>query len=69
MILPAGTFWEVVAVVDAEHPMARRDSRDVFTRVRTIQMVEIGVDDLDSAHPIRMTATEAELDALASGPS
>ncbi|UQN30523.1 hypothetical protein [Brachybacterium kimchii] len=64
VILPGDTIWEVVAVVDAEHPVDwRHGSRD-YKRLRTIQMIEIGADDVRSARPLRMTATSAELDAL-----
>lgn len=64
VVLPAGTHWKVVAVVDAEHPVGWRHGIEVYKRLRTIQMVEISADDASVSNTIRMTATSEELDAL-----
>lgn len=67
-MLPAWTRWEVVAVVDAEHPVGWRHDFEVYKRLRTIQMVEISADDASVSNTIRMTATSDDLDALTRTP-
>ncbi|UQN31784.1 hypothetical protein [Brachybacterium kimchii] len=63
LVLPAGTFWEVVSIADAEHDMGRK--REDYMRLRTIQMIEIGEEDVRGRPVTRMTASPDELDALA----
>lgn len=42
VVLPAGTIWEVVSVVDARHHLDWKYGEPVYRRLRTIQMRELG---------------------------
>lgn len=64
LLLPAGTYWEVAAIVDAEHHVGWRHGCKDYKRLRTIQMIEITPADTRDRNVQRMTATNEELRAL-----
>lgn len=64
LLLPAGTYWKVAAIVDAEHPVGWRHGSKDYKRLRTIQMIEITPAAARATSIQRMTATDEELKAL-----
>lgn len=63
VVLPAGTLWRVVGVVDAEHHVDWEHGERRYGRLRTIQMKEIAESAECRAMSIPMTATPAEATA------
>lgn len=59
LVLPAGTYWEVVGIIDAIQSDARGESEGPTERLRAIQMVEIEADEVGDRHLHLLTRSDA----------